>query len=115
MNRPIVYAFRTLPRVSRAMYNQLDSLAGAVRKSKMSYQTILVVDDEPQIVEIVGDYLRQAGYRVLTARDGQTALTLSRHERPDLIVLDLMMPGGMDGLDVCRRLRQDPVLQDIRP
>lgn len=79
----------------------------------MSYQTILVVDDEPQIVEIVGDYLKQAGYRVLTARDGQTALTIARHERPDLIVLDLMMPGGLDGLDVCRSLRQDQVLQDV--
>jgi two-component system alkaline phosphatase synthesis response regulator PhoP len=79
----------------------------------MSYQTILVVDDEPQIVEIVGDYLKQAGYRVLTARDGQTALTIARHERPDLILLDLMMPGGLDGLDVCRRLRQDHVLRDV--
>src|SRR4030042_601161 len=55
----------------------------------MAYQTILVVDDEPQIVELVQDYLKQAGFRVLTARDGQTALTIARHERPDLIVLDL--------------------------
>ncbi len=79
----------------------------------MAFQTILVVDDEPHIVEVVHDYLKQAGYRVLTARDGQTALTLARHERPDLIVLDLMLPGGMDGLDVCRRLRQDPALADV--
>jgi two-component system alkaline phosphatase synthesis response regulator PhoP len=76
----------------------------------MAYQTILVVDDEPQIVELVKDYLKQAGFRVVTARDGQTALTVARHERPDLVVLDLMLPGGMDGLDVCRRLRQDAVL-----
>jgi two-component system alkaline phosphatase synthesis response regulator PhoP len=76
----------------------------------MAYQTILVVDDEPQIVELVQDYLKQAGFRVVTARDGQTALTVARHERPDLVVLDLMLPGGMDGLDVCRRLRQDAVL-----
>ena len=74
----------------------------------MSFQTILVVDDEPQIVEVVRDYLKQAGYRVLTARDGQTALTITRHERPDLLVLDLLLPGGMDGLDVCRHIRQDP-------
>jgi two-component system alkaline phosphatase synthesis response regulator PhoP len=79
----------------------------------MAYQTILVVDDEPQIVELVGDYLKQAGYRVLTARDGQTALTLARHEHPDLMVLDLMLPGGLDGLDVCRRLRRDPTLADV--
>ncbi len=79
----------------------------------MTYQTILVVDDEPQIVELVQDYLKQAGYRVLTAHDGQTALTLARHERPDLIVLDLMLPGGVGGLDVCRRLRRDPVLGDV--
>ena len=79
----------------------------------MAFQTILVVDDEPHIVEVVQDYLKQAGYRVLTARDGQTALTLVRHEHPDLVVLDLMLPGGIDGLDVCRRLRQDPGLADV--
>jgi two-component system alkaline phosphatase synthesis response regulator PhoP len=79
----------------------------------MAYQTILVVDDEPQIVELVQDYLKQAGFRVLTARDGQTALTIARHERPDLIVLDLMLPGGMDGLDVCRSVRQDVALGDV--
>jgi two-component system alkaline phosphatase synthesis response regulator PhoP len=79
----------------------------------MAYQTILVVDDEPQIVELVQDYLRQAGFRVLTARDGQTALTVARHERPDLIVLDLMLPGGLDGLDVCRSVRQDAALGDV--
>ena len=79
----------------------------------MAFQTILVVDDEPHIVEVVQDYLKQAGYRVLTARDGQTALTLARHEHPDLIILDLMLPGGPDGLDVCRRLRQDPGLADV--
>jgi two-component system alkaline phosphatase synthesis response regulator PhoP len=79
----------------------------------MAYQTILVVDDEPQIVELVQDYLKQAGFRVLTARDGQTALTIARHERPDLVVLDLMLPGGMDGLDVCRSLRQDAVLGSV--
>jgi len=76
----------------------------------MAFQAILVVDDEPHIVEVVQDYLKQAGYRVLTARDGQTALTVARHERPDLIVLDLMLPGGIDGLEVCRRVRRDPSL-----
>ena len=79
----------------------------------MAYQTILVVDDEPQIVEVVQDYLRQAGFHVLTARHGQTAMTIARHERPDLLVLDLMLPGGMDGLDVCRSVRQDPGLTNL--
>ncbi|HMB23193.1 MAG: response regulator transcription factor [Chloroflexota bacterium] len=79
----------------------------------MSYQTILVVDDELQIVELVQDYLKQAGFRVLTAHDGQTALSIARHEQPDLIVLDLMLPGSVDGLDVCRKLRQDPVLSSM--
>ena len=79
----------------------------------MAFQTILVVDDEPHIVEVVGDYLEQAGYRVLSAGDGQTALTVARHEHPDLVVLDLMLPGSIDGLDVCRRLRRDPALSDV--
>jgi two-component system, OmpR family, alkaline phosphatase synthesis response regulator PhoP len=79
----------------------------------MTYQTILVVDDEPRIVEVVQDYLKQAGYRVSVAQNGQTALTVARHERPDLVVLDLMLPGGMDGLEVCRRLRQDATLADV--
>jgi two-component system alkaline phosphatase synthesis response regulator PhoP len=69
-------------------------------------QTILIVDDEARIVKLVRDYLERAGYDVLDARDGETALTLARLEHPDLIVLDLMLP-GVDGLDICRRLRQE--------
>jgi two-component system alkaline phosphatase synthesis response regulator PhoP len=69
-------------------------------------QTILVVDDEARIVKLVRDYLERAGLAVLTARDGETALAVARREQPDLIVLDLMLP-GVDGLDVCRRLRQE--------
>jgi two-component system alkaline phosphatase synthesis response regulator PhoP len=69
--------------------------------------TILVVDDEPGIVTIVRDYLDRAGFRVLTAGDGETALRLARTERPSLVLLDLMLP-GLDGLDVTRALRQDP-------
>jgi DNA-binding response OmpR family regulator len=68
--------------------------------------TILVVDDEARIAKLVRDYLERAGFGVLTARDGETALTLARREQPDLIILDLMLP-GVDGLDVCRRLRQE--------
>jgi DNA-binding response OmpR family regulator len=69
-------------------------------------KTILVVDDEPKIVQLVRDYLERAGYRVLTASNGKTALALAHSERPDLIVLDLGLP-EMDGLDVTRTLRRD--------
>jgi two-component system alkaline phosphatase synthesis response regulator PhoP len=67
-------------------------------------QTILVVDDEPQIVKVLRGYLEQAGFRVVTANDGQLALTQFKHEKPDLVLLDLHLP-GMDGLEVARRLR----------
>jgi len=67
-------------------------------------QTILVVDDEPQIVKVLRGYLERAGFRVVTAGDGPLALTQYRHEKPDLVLLDLNLP-GLDGLDVARRLR----------
>jgi len=75
-------------------------------------RTILVVDDEPGIVQIARDYLDRAGFRVITAGDGSTALRLARAERPSLLVLDLMLP-GMDGLDVARALRQDPATRKL--
>jgi two-component system alkaline phosphatase synthesis response regulator PhoP len=65
---------------------------------------VLVVDDEPAIVEIVRDYLADAGYRVSTARSGDEALRQIRSIRPDLIVLDLGLP-GLDGLDITRTIR----------
>lgn len=67
---------------------------------------ILLVDDEPKIVKLARDYLEQGGFSVVTAADGKTALAVARLERPDLIVLDLNLP-GMDGLDVCRALRRE--------
>ncbi len=67
---------------------------------------ILVVDDEPQIVQLARDYLDRAGLAVLTAHDGKAALSVARAEKPDLIVLDLGLP-GMDGLDVTRALRKE--------
>ena len=66
---------------------------------------ILVVDDEPRIGEICRDYLQRAGFKVITASSGEDALSLARARRPDLIVLDLRLP-GMDGLDVTRALRK---------
>ena len=68
-------------------------------------EMILVVDDESRIVKQARDYLERGGFRVVTAADGPTGLALARHERPDLVVLDLNLP-GMDGLDVCRALRR---------
>jgi DNA-binding response OmpR family regulator len=67
---------------------------------------ILVVDDEPKIVQLVRDYLERAGFHVLTAPNGKTALALAHSERPDMIILDLGLP-EMDGLDVTRALRKD--------
>jgi two-component system alkaline phosphatase synthesis response regulator PhoP len=69
-------------------------------------ELVLVVDDEARIVKLARDYLEQAGFRVFSAGDGLTALAMARRERPDLIVLDLKLP-GMDGLDVCRALRRE--------
>lgn len=67
---------------------------------------ILVVDDEAVLVETIAYNLEQAGYQVITAADGASALEATRRETPDLIILDLMLP-EMDGLEVCRQLRRD--------
>jgi two-component system alkaline phosphatase synthesis response regulator PhoP len=69
-------------------------------------ELILVVDDEPKIIKLARDYLEHSGYRVQSATDGKTALAITRHEKPDLIVLDLNLP-AMDGLDVCRSIRRE--------
>src|SRR5215212_10014351 len=69
-------------------------------------KTILVVDDEPSIAQIAGDYLRHGGFGVITAANGVDALALARAQRPDLIVLDLGLP-RMDGIEVARMLRSD--------
>ena len=68
--------------------------------------TVLVVDDAQEIVRLVRDYLEHAGFAVLTATDGPSALRLARQDRPDAVVLDLGLP-GRDGLDVARDLRRD--------
>ncbi len=73
---------------------------------------ILLVDDEPNIVKMVGKRLEVAGFDVLVALDGQEALAKAQQERPDLIVLDLMLP-KLNGYEVCTRLKQDPRYQQI--
>lgn len=75
-------------------------------------ELILVVDDEPKIAKLARDYLEKNGFRVQTAGDGPTALAAARHHRPDLVVLDLNLP-GMDGLDVCRALRRQSAVPII--
>jgi len=72
----------------------------------LAVKTILVVDDEPEIVRLVRDYLEHSGFTVVTASDGPAALQTARTRRPDLVVLDLGLP-GLDGLDVTRELRRN--------
>src|SRR5438128_75055 len=67
---------------------------------------ILVVDDEAVLVDTIAYNLEQAGYRVITAADGASALEAARSEAPDLVILDIMLP-EMDGLEVCRLLRRE--------
>jgi DNA-binding response OmpR family regulator len=69
-------------------------------------RTVLVVDDEPTLVATLKYNLERDGYRVVTAGDGEQAIGLARSERPDLLILDLMLP-VMDGLEVCRVLRRE--------
>lgn len=69
-------------------------------------ELILVVDDDPKIVKLSRDYLQKSQFKVISANDGTTGLAMGRHEKPDLIVLDLNLP-GTDGLDVCRLLRRE--------
>lgn len=75
-------------------------------------ELILLVDDEPKIVKLARDYFEKAGFRVLTAYDGATALAVARRAKPDLLVLDIMLP-GMDGWDVLRHLRRESDLPVI--
>jgi two-component system alkaline phosphatase synthesis response regulator PhoP len=75
-------------------------------------QRILVVDDDKQIVRLVQSYLERAGFLVLTAYDGETALHAIRRERPDLIILDLMLP-NRDGWEITRLIRGEPGLASL--
>jgi len=79
----------------------------------MKEQTVVVVEDDHHIADLLDLYLRQAGYRVIQAGEGEAALEAVKTHRPALVILDIGLPGGMDGLEVCRRLRQSshvPVL-----
>jgi len=75
--------------------------------------SILVVDDDPEIVTMLSTRLSKRGYKVSTANDGHRALELAKRERPDLMLLDVMMP-GKSGWEVARALKQDPETQDVK-
>src|SRR4051795_3288374 len=75
-------------------------------------KTILVADDESHILHVVSLKLRNAGFRVLTARDGQEALEMAQAEKPDLLITDYHMP-QLSGLELCQRLKQDPATSAI--
>lgn len=75
-------------------------------RGAVQMKTVLVVEDEPAIAQIAGDYLRHAGFGVVTAGDGLQALAVARERRPDLVVLDLGLP-RLDGIEVARRLRSE--------
>src|SRR5918993_4608076 len=78
----------------------------------MSERTILVADDESHILHVVSLKLKNAGYRVLTARDGQEALELAQQEKPHLLITDYHMP-QLSGIELCRKLKQDPATTNI--
>ncbi len=67
---------------------------------------VLVVDDEPRLLRLAREVLQAVGYQVITAADGTSALELAATEQPDLVLLDLLLPRGPDGFEVCRRLRE---------
>ena len=75
--------------------------------------SILVVDDDPEIVTMLSTRLGKRGYKISTAEDGHRALEVAKRERPDLVLLDVMMP-GKSGWEVARALKQDPVTQDVK-
>jgi two-component system alkaline phosphatase synthesis response regulator PhoP len=78
----------------------------------MSEKTILVADDESHILHVVSLKLRNAGFRVITARDGQEALEMAQAQHPDLLITDYHMP-QLSGLELCQRLKQDARTADI--
>ena len=77
----------------------------------MKKDKILLVDDEADILEIIGYNLRKEGYKVFTANNGKDAISIATKEKPDLIILDVMMP-EMDGMETCHQIRNIPNLKD---
>ncbi len=82
-------------------------------KGGAASKTILVVDDDPEIVTMLSLRLGKRGYRVLTAVDGVEAIAKAKHDKPDLVILDVMMP-GKNGWEVARAIRTDPTTEKIK-
>ncbi len=79
----------------------------------MKQEKIIVIEDEGDILELIEYNLLREGYTVLTSRNGEKGFQMVREQAPDLVLLDLMLP-GLDGIEVCRRLKSDPVTRSIR-
>ena len=79
---------------------------------KKKHTKILLVDDEPDILEIVGYNLSLEGYQIITASNGKEALAIAKKEIPDLIIMDVMMP-EMDGMEACENIRKIPELSNV--
>ncbi len=78
----------------------------------MNRKKIVVIEDEPDIVEVVSYNLKREGYNVLSVERGDEGLNLVRNQSPNLVILDLMLP-GMDGLSICQQMKSDPLVRDI--
>jgi|SRR5580704_1240331 two-component system alkaline phosphatase synthesis response regulator PhoP len=81
--------------------------------ANLRQHSILVVDDDPEIVTLLATRLVKRGYRVATAGDGSSALDIAKRDLPDLVLLDVMMP-GKSGWEVARALKQDPATQNTK-
>jgi signal transduction histidine kinase/DNA-binding response OmpR family regulator len=100
--------------ISRSANQTLNKslLHNATTKQHETDKTVLVIDDDPDILNMIKFYLNNEGFHVVTANDGHTGLQLAREIRPDIITLDVMMP-GVDGWTVLKQLKEDPQLQNI--
>jgi two-component system alkaline phosphatase synthesis response regulator PhoP len=94
------------------IYRYIYKLKDKFAQMKKKHTKILLVDDEPDILEIVGYNLKQEGYQIFTAANGKEAITKAKKELPDLIIMDVMMP-EMDGMEACENIRKIPELSNV--
>lgn len=87
-------------------------MCGIITRSGSVPKTVLIIDDEPDLIRLLDYNLTRADFLVLSARDGESGIALARKHTPDVIILDVMMP-GLDGWEVCKRLRADPATAAI--
>ncbi|MFT3713535.1 MAG: response regulator [Archangium sp.] len=93
----------------KRLANAVEVLSGRLTSGPASARLVLVADDDPSILDFTSRVVTKAGHRVIRAERGDVALELVRKEKPDLVILDVLMP-GLDGLEVCKAIRQDAVL-----